>query len=653
MEDRKPYSTGFDVASLGFAPGFANLIQHQSFPVFAVQGFQQLSNSPYQQMPGYTWTAQPSVSQQRGKHVTRYGVDVRLLYGNFLSLGIPSGRFTFNQAWTNGPRADTPLATTGFPMAALILGLGSGQVDTVPAVSIINKYYSAFVQDDYRITSKLTLNIGLRYEYETPRTERFDRATRGFDRASQSPLRVPGLDLRGGIVYAGSDGRPRGINDPDRNNFAPRIGIAYSVNPKTVLRLGYAVHFIPIVGSVDSTGFSTTTPVVTSTDGITPRDRLANPFPQGLTPARGKTDGLLTFVGQSVGFVEPNDVTPMLHTWNFNVQREVFSRSLFQVGYVGSRGIRLTSEESIGNNIGENLNQVDPAQLSRGRTLLETVDNPLFGVLTTGPLSGRAIQRQLLLRPYPQFQNVSRQRPTFGNSLYHSLQAKFEQRLWHGVTSLVSYTWSKNMSDLTPIQNYFNRRAERAPNAFDVPQRLTTTFSWYLPVGKGRRILGGASKGLDLALGQWNIAMFNTFQAGFPLTVGVSQNTLFLAGAGGQRANVVGDPHQGISGSINSRLGRYFNTQAFAQPPDFTFGNSGARLGWLRNPGMNNWNLTLTKQFAINERFKLNLRASSFNLMNTPVFAGPGTTVGVGNFGVILSQANISRQSELVLRLFF
>jgi len=652
-EDRRPFSSGFDVASLGFAPGFARLLQHQSFPIFSVAGFQQLSNSPFQFQPGYTWTLQPSLSTQRGKHVMKYGADFRLLYGNFLNLGRPSGQFGFNNAWSNGPRADTPLATTGFSMTSLILGLGSGVVDTVPAVSIINKYWAAFIQDDYRISKRLTLNLGLRYEYETPRTERYNRATRGFDRNAQNPLRVPGLNLRGGLLYAGTGGQPRGIVDPDRNNFAPRIGIAFTVAPKTVVRTGYALHYIPIVGSVESTGYSTTTNQVASTDGITPRDRLSNPFPQGLNPAIGNSDGLLTFVGQGVSFVEPNDVTPLIHTWNFNIQREILSRTLFQVGYVGSRGIRLTSEESIGNNITENLNQNDPALLSQGRTLLENVPNPLFGIINIGGLSGRTLQRQLLLRPYPHFQNVTRNRPTFGNSLYHSLQAKFEQRLWHGLSSLISYTWSKNMSDLEPIQNFYNRRAERGPAAFDVPQRLTITASWDLPVGKGKKLLNGASKPVDLALGQWTLSMFNTYQAGFPLTVGVAQNTLFLSGAGGQRSSVVGDPHEGISGSITSRLSRYFNTRAFAQPADFTFGNTAPRLGWLRNPGMNNWNLTLTKQFAITERVKLNLRASSFNLMNHPVFSSPGTSVGVANFGVILGQANLSRQTEVVMRLFF
>ena len=222
------------------------------------------------------------------------------------------------------------------------------------------------------------------------------------------------------------------------------------------------------------------------------------------------------------------------------------------------------------------------------------------------------------------------------------------------VTTLVSYTYSKNIGDLSPYQDNGNRRVERAPMAFDVPQRLTTTVSWDVPVGRGRKFLGSTSKAVDLALGQWNIAMFNTFQSGFPLSFGVNQNTLFLAGAGGQRPNVTGDPNAGISGSITDRIGGYFNTAAFTQPADFTFGNVGPRVGWLRSPGMNNFNLTLTKQFAITERFKLNLRASSFNLMNHAVFAGPNTTLGAaGSFGRIFSQANLNRQTEVVMRLYF
>ncbi|MFN7920079.1 MAG: hypothetical protein U0Q16_08285 [Bryobacteraceae bacterium] len=419
-----------------------------------------------------------------------------------------------------------------------------------------------------------------------------------------------------------------------------------------MFRGGYAIHYIPVVGSVDPVGYSTTTAVVASQDGFTPKDRLNNPFPNGLAARTGNSLGLATLVGQGISFVDPSDVTPLLHTWNFNIQREVFSKSLLQVGYVGSRGIHITSDPQVG--ISENINQVPAQYLSLGRTLLDSVPNPFVGQISVGQLAGGTVQRQQLLRPYPQFLDITRNVPTFGNTIYHSLQTKFEQRMWHGLTTIVSHTFSKNIGDIGPYQNYYNRRVERAVTTFDVPHRLTVTTSWDVPVGRGRKYLGQSSKAMDLILGQWNMATFSTFQSGFPVSFGVATNTLFLAGAGGQRPNVIGNPQAGISGSIGDRLAAYFNTSAFAQPPDFNFGNAGPRVPYVRVPGMNNVNLTLTKQFAITERLKVNLRASSFNLLNHPVFAGPGTTFGaVGTFGRISGQANLSRQSELVLRLIF
>jgi hypothetical protein len=653
IERNRPWSDGFDLTSIGFSPEYARLVQSPAVPTISIAGFQSLAGSGYIENVGHTWSLQGSVSQVRGKHLLRLGGDTRLLYGNFFGNNHPSGNFSFNNAWTDGPRADTPTSGTGFPVASFLLGLGSGSLSTETGVSILNKYYALFIQDDVRVTRKLTLNLGLRYEYETPRTERYNRTTRGFDYDAASPVQVPGMDLRGGLLFAGEGGLPRGLYDADRNNFAPRLGFAYNIMDKTVLRGGYALHYIPTVGSVEPTGFSVTTPFVVSQDGITPKDRLSNPFPTGLLTPIGSSLGLGTLVGQNVSFIDPGDRTPMLHTWNFNVQREVLPGSVLQVGYVGSRGIKIVPGGQWSTGDPEQLNQLHPSFLAEGAALLQTVDNPFYGLFTSGPLAGPRVQRQQLLRPYPQFGNVTRLYGGYGNSVYHALQSKLETRFGSSINTIVTYTWSKNISDIARVQNHYDRRASRSLGQFDAPHRVTITGAFDLPFGRGRRFLSNAPRAVDYTLGGWNVSTFSTFQSGFPLEYSLARSNIFAVGTGPQFPDVVGDPMEGISGSHQERLSRFFNTAAFAQPKDFTFGNSGARIGTVRSPGMNNINLTLTKDFAVTEGVRFRLRASSFNLTNTPVFAAPNTQFGTGNFGVVFNQANMSRQTELALRLVF
>lgn len=632
IENNRPWSDGFDPVSLGFPASYRGLIQGLAFPTINVTEFNQLAGSPLIYDPGDTWSLQPNVSKQHGKHLFKAGGELRLLRGNFFRNAHPAGQFSFVPNQTGGPNVNTP--SSGFALAGLLMGYGSGNIAFNNGVSIQNLYQALYLQDDWRVTSRLTLNLGLRWEYESPRTERYNRTTRGFDYAAASPLQVPGLNLRGGLLYAGVDGRPRGIYEPDRNNFAPRVGFAFSATRKIVLRGGYALSYIPVIGSVFSDGFSTQTPWVASTDGgITIINRLSNPFPGGLVSPIGNSEGLRTFVGQNISFVEPGDSVPMFHNWQFNVQRELPSQSLIEVAYVGSRGVRLIAPN-------ENLNAVPTQFHSQGAALKQQVANPFFGILTVGGLTGRTVAAEQLLRSYPQFTGVTRNTPAFGNSVYHSLQMKFEKRLDHGVVALVSYTASKNITDLHGPRDPFNRSVERAVSDFDVPQRLTVAAAWDLPFARRNRFIGG-----------WQLSTFQTYQGGFPLAFGITGGT-FPAGTS-PRANVVGDPTEGISGSHTERLSRYFNTAAFAQPANFTLGTAAPRIHSVRSPGMNNVNLTLSKDFRIREQASVQFRASAFNALNHPVFNPPNTTVGNAAFGQISSQANLSRQIEFGLRLTF
>jgi hypothetical protein len=391
--------------------------------------------------------------------------------------------------------------------------------------------------------------------------------------------------------------------------------------------------------------------MVTTQDGITPKDLLRNPFPTGLLPAIGNSQGLSTLVGQNVTFVDPSDVTPKFHNWHFDVQREIGSRAVVTASYVGSRAINISAPTTdFTTAINQNLNQLDPKYLSLGTALLQPVPNPFYGIITSGSLAGQTIQQAQLLRPYPQYTGVTRNAPAYGNSHYHSAQFQFEKRTSGGLTALVSYTIAKNISDLNNADNAYNRQAERALSSFDVPQRLTISATYDLPFGRGRKFGTNINRMFDLVAGGWTLSTFDTFQGGFPLSFTLAKCT---AGANSCRPNAAGDPAQGVTGSIGDRRRNYFNTSAFAQPPDFTYGNVSPFIGTVRSPGMNNTDLTLSKDFTVTERAKVQFRSSMFNCLNHPVFGAPNTQLGNAAFGQISSQANLGRQWEFAAKILF
>jgi len=636
---------GFDVATLGFSQQFAKQIaEGPGFPQFTFSdGITNLgANTIFSTYWGTTYSNAEAVTISAGKHLFKTGVDIRIMQGNQAVTG-GNGTFGFAPNQSGGPSATGPGA--GFGLASMLMGFAnSGAVNNDTAISWEGKYIGAYFQDDFRVNARLTLNLGLRYEYDSPRTERYDRSVRGFDYRAPSPLKIPGLNLTGGLVYAGINGAPRGLMNGDGKNFAPRAGIAYRVNPKLVVRGGYSLGYIPLVTGIINTGYSITTPMVPSSDGgITVTNRLSNPFPTGKLPAVGNTQGLATLLGQAVSFVDPSDVHPQFHNWQMSFQHVLPKGGLFELAYVGSRGVHLAAP-----NI--NLNQVPAEQFSQGSVLTQTVPNPFIGQVSTGSLSGTTVQRAQLLRPYPQFTSVTRNSPTWGASNYHSLQARFQKAMGHGVSTLVSYTFSKNLDNLNNPQNIYNRTQEWAPSGIDSPMRLSVAVSWQIPVGRGRQFLSNTSKPLNTVIGGWSLSSASAFQGGNPLVLGISGGTFFNNTT---RPNVVGDPLEGIGGPIVSRLNRYLNTAAFTVPPNFTQGNLAPRFGSVRTPGANNVSLVLAKTFYLTEKVKLDFRASQYNFLNHPVFGSLNTTVGAVGFGSLSIQANNSRQTEFRARIVF
>jgi hypothetical protein len=598
-----------------------------------------------------------------GAHTMKFG-------GNFGVNRLATPRYggavfgaNFNPAFTQGPDpvVASPLAGTGF--ASFLLGTGGGQINSDgPGQNHLFRYYGVYFQDDWKVTRRLTLNLGIRYDENLPWTERFNRHT-NFDYSAASPLQVPGLNLRGGLTFPGVGGLPRAAFDRDRNNIAPRFGFALSLNDKTVIRGGYGIFFAPITGggyngaAVPISGFQAQTQWVGTLDGITPTNRLSNPFPDGFIRGTGSDLGLSTLLGQNVTAMDRSRRNPYAQQWNLNVQRTLPGNFLVDVAYAGSRGVHL-----FGN---LNPNQMPNEFLERGDGIRELVDNPFFGRITSGPISGVRVARGQLLRPFPQFNGLTIGNLSYGASTYHSMQAKLERRFSRGVSLLFSYTLSKLIDDVGAtttgfpgeqfagdnLQDQNNRRNERSVASYDVPHFLAINGVWELPFGKRKAML--ADSGIATwILGNWQVNSIATFRTGVPLSLSMASNTLFNFG-GPQRPNWSNGNAGAGQGRIASRINRYFDSTVFTAPAPYTFGNTTRFLSALRGPGVANFDVSLFKNIPLRERISLQFRAEAFNIANRAEFGLPNTQIGSAAAGVITTQANSPRDIQLALKLVF
>ncbi len=659
---RDPYSLGTDLGALGFSQQYVGQVQERFLPVIGINGSNGNDESGNQRFTRYSHNVAAALSLIRSKHSMKLGWDGRVFLDHNASLGNPGGNFSFGSTFLSGPDP-----TAGVPGGqAPYLGLGSflmgiptgGLLTFSDATSQQGFYHALYFQDDWKLTSKLTLNLGIRWEMETGPSERFNRLAT-IDPGLESPLaRATGLPLRGGLQFRGVNGASRQRYKTDANNIGPRIGLAYSVNPKTVVRGGFGVFYTPGLVRLfngGNPGFSVTSPFVASIDGVNPVGSLATPFPGGLQPLAGSSQGAATLVGTGIAALNYDTPLPYSLQWNFGVQKELPGSMAVNLSYAGNKGVKLPV------NVGLNaLNPSffgQPGDLNRVAQLNALVNNPFFGVITTaGPLAARQVQQNQLLRAYPHFTGFGVNFMGGGNSTYHAFQASAQKRMSHGLLATLSYTFSKNLGDVNMLttsffdagqnpgyQNEFNRGIDRSVLGSDFPHRLVMSGVYDLPFAKGHRWLGG-----------WQVNGIYTYQSGQPLVFGVSGTPAYA----GSRSSFTGSEVQ-TSGDPSSRLGGvsggtgYLNAAAFRLPVSFEFGNT-PRLD-SRNRGVPTKNLdfSLIKSFAITERFKTQFRVESFNLTNTPVFGLPNTTVGNPGFGVIGGQANSPRTVQLALKVLW
>jgi hypothetical protein len=679
-------TNGFDLLSLGFPQSLVNEINAKnnpagiSFPSININGYTSIGQDGGAERSIYYHVFGGTVTKVIGNHSLKIGGEYRLQRENGFSFGNVAPTFTFGEAYTRGPLDNSPIAPIGQGLASFLLGVPTGGSESINASRAQQSdFYGVFVHNDWRVNQRLTLNLGVRYEYEGAPTERFDRSIRGFDATVESPIaaqalanyranpipELPAASFRtlGGLNFAGVGGNPRGLWEPDKNNIMPRIGLAWSLNQKTVIRAGFGVYYDTIGvdrEDVNQGGFNQSTNFIPTLDnGQTYIASLANPFPNGFQTPSGASQGLRTFLGRNISYFQGEPLNPYLSRWSLAVQRELPGKMVAEITYVGSRGNKL--------GVARNINPVPRQYLSTSperdnatiNFLSAQVRNPFFGIpdFVGTPLGNQNVARSQLLRPFPHFQDIIVTESS-GYSWYHSMQVGVEKRLTRGLTFQASYTWSKLMQ-ATEFLNDVDLRPSEVISDQDYPHRFALNGIYELPFGKGRKWFGDANRWLDLAIGGWQFQGWFEGQSGEALSFGnaiVRGDLRNLVLPVGERttdrwfdldaANRIFERDPARQFTTNANTARATNTTNIRTLP--------LRFSYIRADGTNNFDLSLFKNVRLTERFRLQFRAESFNAINHVQFANPNTTVANTAFGTITGEkGHGQRQWTFGLKLLF
>ncbi len=657
----------FDAASLGFPSSYVSNLAFNTFPRIAVTGYggnNLLGYTPPTQATYESHNASFTLSKFAGHHTMKMGTEYRRIGADVLAYGNAAGNFSFTSAFTQGPNANTASATAGDAFASFLLGYPvSGDISVPTPAQYYLNYYAGYIQDDFRATQNITLNFGLRYEYESGVHEQDNHITVGFDRTAAFPVQVPGLDLKGGLMYAGVNGAPDYQGSPFKGQFAPRGGIAWSLTEKTVIRAGYGLFWAPTqfngVGEavMGARGYSASTSYLSSNDGgLTPAGSLSNPFPTVAQP-QGNSLGLLTGAGGTVDFIDQDAKPGYVHQYSADYQWELPNNHVITVGYMGSRSERLTFGGT--SDAAVNINQLDPSYLAMGTALQQLVPNPFFGNPVFGNFSRSAtIARGQLLRPFPQFGDVLAHRVNEGQARYNALALKWERRLRKGWGASANYTYSRLMDNQFGESNTYAARLgsaldntnldrEYSYSLLDVPHRLNINATVVLPFGAGHRWL---TSGLsDALLGGWSVTMTGRYQDGFPIAVWQASNNSGLFGST-QRPNIVEGVDPETSGSTEERLAQWMNPAAWSAAPAFTLGNAPRTDPRVRTPGQAATDLNIQKAVRIGSR-TISLRADILNLFDNPLFLNPVSTFGTATFGQVQQVGGFARSIQFQVRM--
>ena len=616
------------------APTFTGLTP---FPTWAGSrvsgGF--LAMATGQVRDGITWI--------RGKHTVKLGVEYRLnrFFNN--ECQICTCNCAFTSTLTGNP--NTP-SGTGAGLASFLLGdVANATIQVESGASYHNYTQGYYIQDDWKVSRHLTLNMGLRWDYQQPPWEAHNGGSTFNPHLIDN---VDGVQLQGAMQYqvSGPDGFGKYMFTPDYRNWAPRFGFAYSpfANNKTVFRGGYGIYYaytMPFADNLGSLGFhnNNTTYNPPGNNAEYPAFILGQSFPTPPVQPLGAALGPALDLGSAVTMDEPAGRTPYIQQFSFTIQHELPKGWLATVGFSGSKGTHLRAGSY-------NLDQLNPQYLSLGNALNSEVPNPYSGIVP-GPLGNPTITLQQALTPYPYYSQVLDQDTHLGSSDYEALIMSIEKRFTSGLVLLSSYTFSKSISDgvtgeafnggtlqvqaptnsTTTGEIYqdglYNLKASRSIDSDDTPYRWVSSLVYELPFGKGKR-WNPSNKFWQTLVGGWQLNSVISFEGGLPLLISGANN--FVAtrpNSTGQSANL-GNP----------TIHEWFNTQVFVNPPNWTFGNVGPVLPNARTPGVDNVDFSVSKTTAIRERWRLQIRGEAFNGLNHPNFLPPNTAFVPGTNGL-------------------
>jgi len=586
-----------------------------------------------------TWSFMNNFNKPHGSHTLRFGLDYRMVRWNENNPGTYSnGQFVFNNKLTrSNPNTSSTGNTSGTGEASLLMGLpttaSNRGIGFTSPLSLQVHYAGVFFQDDWKVTRKLTLNLGLRYEMETPPTERYDRLLYSFDPTLDLGITVPGLGpLRGGVRFVndGGVGRRQGI--VDKNNFGPRVGMAYSLANNTVVRAGYGVFYNSDINKVNAPTTDGTFGAITQYVGSTGSDTmpiagvsLSNPFPNGYVLPTGKALGKVTDLGSTVTFVNPNRVLPYVQQWQLSVQKQFRSQVLAEVAYVGMHSVGLFENLS--------LNETPDNQLSN--TL--NVTNPFLGLLpavsTLG--QGSTVKATQLIKTYPQLSTVTMQRNNDGRVLYHSLQTRVQKRFSNGLQLVANYTHSKSMQ-YVQTSSVNVRHNNRTVSAIDIPNMINVFLTYQMPFGRGRAWGSNWSRGLDTVLGGWTLAFTTHYQSGNPLTVSDTNGTPIPIGNPNTPGGIKDRLGDNIDPKTKLPINPFFSRDVWIHIDNFKVSPEPSLWSWLRGPSQWSQTITVTKSISLAERWKVELRALANSPFNHPSFNDPATDLtSPATFGVI------------------